>query len=282
MNHADFEGCVGVDIGGQSIRIGMLRDGDLQVIDLETPADYAIARQEILRAVQQLAGGTPRSLGIGSPGPLDWRTGFMAWTPNIPWKEVDYTELGRALGCPVHVDNDANVAGLAEAVLGAGRGYHVVSGFTLGTGIGFFTVMGGHIYHGRFDVEGGHQVINPGPDAPLCGCGARGCLEAYASASAIEARTGKQPEEIDDPEFWKEIAGYLAWGITNINVLVCPDVVVLAGGMTKRGAVLMDPLLRRLQEMNHVLPAPVVKVAELGARAGVYGAIVLAARGHSG
>jgi glucokinase len=123
-------------------------------------------------------------------------------------------------------------------------------------------------------------VINPSPDAPLCGCGARGCLEAYASASAIEARTGRSPDEIDDPEFWREIAHYLAWGITNINMLVAPDVVVLAGGMTRRGAMLMDPLLERVQQMSCVLPPPVVKVAELGARAGVYGAIALARLGH--
>ncbi|MBI3945983.1 MAG: ROK family protein [Armatimonadetes bacterium] len=280
MDTTDFEGCVGVDIGGQSIKVGMFREEQLRIIDLDTPAEYATARGAILGAVRELAGGTPRGLGVGSPGPLNWRTGVMEWTPNIPWRDVAYTELGSALGCPVRVDNDANVAGLAEAVLGVGRGHHVVSGFTLGTGIGFFTVIGGHVYHGRLDVEGGHQVLNPSPDAPLCGCGAHGCLEAYASASAIEARTGKRPEEIDDPEFWKEIAGYLAWGITNINVLVCPDVVVLAGGMTKRGAVLMDPLRHRVQEMSCVLPPPPVEVAELGARAGVYGAIVLAARGH--
>jgi len=278
MDLSDFEGYVGVDIGGQSIKVGTIRDGRLQTRDAETPAEYPVARDRILAMARESAGGTPRGLGVGSPGPLDWRTGFMPWTPNIPWRNVSYLELGAALGCPVHVDNDANVAGLAEAVLGAGRGHAVVAGFTLGTGIGFFTVKSGHVYHGRLDVEGGHQVLNP--EGPLCGCGARGCLEAYASASAILARTGKQPEEIDSPEFWAEIAGYLAWGITNINMLVCPDVVVLAGGMTRRGATLMEPLLRRVGEMCKVLPPPPVKVAELGAQAGIYGAIVLARRGH--
>lgn len=278
MDLTDFEGYVGVDIGGQSVRVGTIRNGELVVRDFETPPEYAPARERILALAKELAGGTPRGIGIGSPGPLDWRTGVMAWTPNIPWKNVSYPELGEALGCPAHVDNDANVAGLAEASLGAGRGHHVVSGFTLGTGIGFFTVMGGHVYHGRLDVEGGHQLLDP--NGPLCGCGAHGCLESFASASAIEARTGKKPEEIDDPEFWKEIGFYLAWGITNINVLVCPDVVVLAGGMTKRGAMLMEPMLAYVQQFNHVLPPPPVKVAELGHQAGIYGAIVLARQGH--
>lgn len=278
MELSEFEGYVGVDIGGQSIRVGTIRKGKLETLDFETPEDYSVAREQIIATVRQLAGGTPRGLGIGSPGPLDWHTGFLAWTPNIPWKEVSYPELGTDLGCPVHVDNDANVAGLAEAVLGAGQGYNLVSGFTLGTGIGFFIVMKGHIYHGRFDVEGGHQKLNP--EGPRCGCGARGCLEAYASATAIEARTGKEPDDIDDPPFWEEIGYYLAWGITNINTLVCPDVVVLAGGMIQRGEALFGPIRRYLAEMCKVLSLPPVVPAKLGPHAGVYGAIVLAQRGH--
>lgn len=279
MDQTEFEGYVGVDIGGQSVRVGVLRGGKLEVRGFETPAEYPEARRRIVALARELAGGTPAGIGVGSPGPLDWRTGVMEWTPNIPWKNVHYLELGTDLGCPAYVDNDANVAGLAEAVLGAGRGYGCVAGFTLGTGIGFFTVRNGHVYHGRLDVEGGHQLLNP--NGPLCGCGAHGCLEAYASASAIHARTGKQPEEIDDPAFWTEIAGYLAWGIVNVNVLVCPDVVVLAGGMIKRGATLFDPLCARTEELCKILPAPPIKPAELGHQAGIYGAIVLARYGHA-
>ncbi len=280
MDLSEYEGYVGVDVGGQSLKVGIIRGGILVTRDFPTPAEYPAARAKMLEVIRDLAGGTPRGLGIGSPGPLDWRTGIMSWTPNIPWKQVAYTEVGEALGCPVYVDNDANVAGLAEAVLGAGREYRIVSGFTLGTGIGFFTVMNGHVYHGRMDVEGGHQMLDP--NGPLCGCGAHGCLEAYASATAIQARTGKQPEEIDDPAFWDEMAGYLAWGIVNINVLLCPDAVVLAGGMVKRGEMLMAPLRRKVAAMCKILPAPPILVAELAAQAGVYGAIVLARLGHAG
>jgi glucokinase len=260
MSLTEYEGYVGIDIGGQSIKIGAVRNGELVTRDIETPPDYADARAQMLAAATELVGGKPKGLGIGTPGPIDWRTGFLYWTPNIPWKNVSYPELGEALGCPVHVDNDANVAGLAEAVLGAGKDYRIVAGFTLGTGIGYFVVMDGLIYHGKLDVEGGHQVLNP--EGPLCGCGARGCLEAYASA------------------FWAEIAGYLAWGITNVTTLVCPEVFVLAGGMIQRGETLFAPLREKLAQMLKIVPPPPVKPAELGHRAGVYGAIVLAKRGH--
>lgn len=274
----DYEGYVGVDIGGQSIRVGTIRNGELEVRGFETPASYPEARERIIALAREMADGSPRGLGIGSPGPLDWRAGKLLWTPNIPWKEISYAELGEPLGCPVYVDNDANVAGLAEAVLGAGRGAEIVSGFTLGTGIGFFTIMHGHIYHGRFDVEGGHQMLNP--EGPVCGCGARGCLEAYASATAIEARTGKRPDQIDDPAFWDEIAGYLAQGVINVNNLIGPDVIILAGGMTQRGDLLMEPLRRKANEWCKILPMAPILIAELGHQAGIYGGIVLARLGH--
>lgn len=278
MDLSEYAGYVGVDIGGQSVRVGALVDGALRLEGLETPPEYAKAHDWIAKTARALVGGSPKALGIGSPGPLDWRTGYLEWTPNIPWKGVSYPRLGEPLGCPVYADNDANVAGLAEAVLGAGQGHRIVSGFTLGTGIGFFTVMDGHIYHGRVDVEGGHMLLDP--DGPLCGCGAHGCLEAYASASAIKRETGKDPEDIDDPEFWRGIGEKLAWGIMNIHALVNPEVVVLAGGMIQRGEALFGPIRERLRAFSKIMPPPPVVPAALGPDAGIYGAIVLARRGH--
>lgn len=279
MDITELEGYVGADIGGQSIKIGTFRDGVFISKDFVTPPDYPAAREQMIAVARELAGGKPKGFGIGSPGPLDWRKGYLPWTPNIPWKHIYYTEMGNDLGCPVFVDNDANVAGLAESVLGAGRGYDIAAGFTLGTGIGFFTIKGGHIYHGREDVEGGHQMLNP--EGPECTCGSRGCLESFISAWAIRKKTGKDPDQIDDPKFWAEIAYFLAWGITNVNALVCPEIFVLCGGMIQRGDMLMTPLHIELDRMCKIMPPAPIKLAELGTRAGVYGAIVLARLGHS-
>ena len=158
MDLSGFTGYVGVDIGGQSVRVGTLRDGELVVRDSRPPRNCAPAAEQIVALARELAGGTPR------PGHRLARPARLAHRPHaLRRTSRGRMSITRAWATPSaarYVDNDANVAGLAEATLGAGRGHQIVSGFTLGTGIGFFTIMGGHIYHGRLDVEGGHQLID--------------------------------------------------------------------------------------------------------------------------
>ncbi len=279
MDYTDLQGYVGVDIGGQSIKVGTYEGEELVVIDIPIPDTYEASKKATVAAAHELLGGTPLGVGIGSPGPLDWRTGYVKFTPNIPWaREIHYLEMADDLGCPVWVDNDANVAGLAEACMGAGEGLAYVTGFTLGTGIGFFFVNNGRIYHGRYDVEGGHQIINP--DGPLCGCSGKGHLEAYISATAIERDTGMKPADINDPAFWDRYARILAQAIMTTNSILCPDIVILGGGIIKRGDMLMQPLEKHIKSMEDILPSPLVRVAKLGHRAGVVGAIILGKYGH--
>ncbi len=281
MNWAEFSGYVGVDIGGQSIRVGTPSpDGRLRILRQPPAEDFRKAVQQIAEMAKELCPEGIRRIGIGTPGPLDWRKGrLIGKTPNLPWADVSFLEIGEVLNCPTIVDNDANVAGLAEAVMGAGRGYSYVCGFTLGTGIGCFSVYNGRIFHGALDVEGGHQIILP--DGPLCNCGQRGCLEALASATAIERRWGVPPAQLEDAEVWKEIARYLAQGLVNLTVLCGAEVLVLAGGMIERGPMLFAPLEEYYRSMIKVIPAVPIKKAELGTDAGVIGALVLAKVGHS-
>ncbi len=279
MDYSDLQGYVGVDIGGQSIKVGTYQNEELKVIDIPLPPTYDESKKVIVKAAYELAGGTPQGVGIGSPGPLDWRTGFVKFTPNIPWaRNIEYTNMADDLGCQVWVDNDANVAGLAEASMGAGKGLKYVTGFTLGTGIGFFFIMDGQIYHGRYDVEGGHQIINPA--GPLCGCKGHGHLESYISATAIMRDKHMKPSEINDPEFWDGYARILAQAIMTTNSILCPDIVILTGGIIKRGDMLMQPLMKHVKTMEDILPAPMIEFAHLAHRAGVVGAIVLGKYGH--
>jgi glucokinase len=192
--------------------------------------------------------------------------------------------LEKLVGCDVLVDNDADVAGLGEALLGAGRGKQFIAGFTLGTGtgIGHFQIKDGRIYHGCLDVEAGHQILDP--NGPECGCGQYGCLEAFASAIAIKKRYGVPPHELNDPKAWEEIAFRLEQEVVNTVVFVCPDVLILTGGMLARGEMLLTPLRRFYEEMLKVYPSryrPPILVGKLGDKAGVVGAIVLAKVGHA-
>lgn len=284
MRRQDLAGFVGVDIGGQTTRVGTFDTrGQLRVISFPTEKEFATECECIAQAVRHLVPRGVKRVAVGSPGPLDWRRKrLLGKTPNLPWASVRFDQLEKLVGCEVLVDNDADVAGLGEALLGAGRGKQFIAGFTLGTGIGHFQIKDGRIYHGRLDVEAGHQILDP--NGPECGCGQYGCLEAFASAIAIKKRYGVPPHELNDPKAWEEIAFRLAQGLVNTVVFVCPDVLILTGGMLARGEMLLTPLRRFYEEMLKVYPSryrPPILVGKLGDKAGVVGAIVLAKVGHA-
>lgn len=283
MHRQELVGYVGVDIGGQTTRVGIFDEkGRLRLISFPTEGKFAAECDAIAKAAKKLMLKGIKRLAVGSPGPLDWRTKRVFITPNLPWRNVSFAKLEEMVGCEVLLDNDANVAGLGEATLGAGKGKRFVAGFTLGTGIGHFQVKDGRIYHGRLDVEAGHQILDP--NGHQCGCGQYGCLEAFSSATGIEKRYGVPPHELDDPKAWEEIAFRLAQGLVNTAVHVCPDVLVLTGGMLARGEMLFAPLRRFYEGMLKIYPPkyrPPVVPAKLGDKAGVIGAIVLACVGHA-
>lgn len=263
----------GVDIGGQNIRVGVKEGKKLKKLSSKTSFVFSETIKEIGQMINAL-GARPTAIGIGSPGPLDWRKGIVLKTPNLPWVNVSFSDLGKRFNCPVYLDNDANLAGLGEAKFGAGSGFENVAGFTLGTGIGNFLIRNGEIIHGSLDIEGGHQILDP--SGPLCNCGQRGCLEGYISSTAIGRKYHQEPAKIKDPKIWKEISYYLAWGIANLILITSPDVIILAGGMIKRGKILLGPTVKYLAGFVKIVPIPPVKPASLGEDAGIYGAITLA------
>lgn len=283
ISRGDLIGCVGVDIGGQNTRVGtILPNGRLKLISFCTQHDFDVQLDMLTDAIKRLGVDNMRRIGVGSPGPLDWRKAFVYDTPNLPWCNVSFKKLEQKLGVQVLLDNDANVAGLGEAILGAGKGKRIVAGFTLGTGIGYFHIIDGRIYHGWLDVEAGHQILDP--NGPECNCGQSGCLEAFSSATGIERRYGVPPHKLEDQDAWNEIAFRLAQGLVNIAVHTSAQVLILCGGMLARGEMLLKPLRSYYEQMLKVYPKgyrPPVVPAKLGDKAGVYGAIVLAHVGHA-
>lgn len=128
-------------------------------------------------------------LGIGSPGPINLRTGVLGLLPNLPgWEGFPLRDaLAEATGLPVKLESDANAAAIAEWKVGAGRetGLNSMAMLTLGTGVGSGLILNGRVWHGMFGMGGevGHSIVEPG--GFVCGCGTRGCLEMYASANAL-------------------------------------------------------------------------------------------------
>jgi glucokinase len=187
---------IGVDLGGTNLRIAAVeRSGSLlEKISLTTKTslgrEFVIDEMcDTIRHISQRheRGGTLLGIGIGVPGIIDIRTGFIREVPNLPgWSDTHVqSEIERRLGAKVVIDNDANVAALGEQWLGAGRHLKDLAIFTLGTGVGGGTVLNGTIWRGMTGMAGefGHIVVEP--DGVPCTCGSRGCLEQYASATGI-------------------------------------------------------------------------------------------------
>lgn len=244
-------------------------------------------------------------VGIGAPGPLDRAAGLVVESPNLGWR--DFPLRGRisdAVRLPAVLDNDANCATYGEWWQGAGRGADTLVGLTLGTGIGGGIVLGGKVYHGVSNVAGeiGHTTIEA--NGRKCKCGNYGCLEAYASGPAIALRAVEGLEagsesvltemvagRLDEisaatvyeaaargdayaNECIRETAKFLGAGVANIINILNPEMVVIAGGVTRAGDHLFTPLRAevRRRAFRSAEERCRIVAAELPGTAGVVGA----------
>lgn len=243
-------------------------------------------------AIHASAGSRVRSVGIGVPGLYDPSAGTIRFLPNVPgdWERRPVAgPVGAALGVPAFLVNDARAFGVAELRLGAARGARSMVGLTLGTGVGGAVAVDGQVLQGNDGTAGelGHQTIDP--DGPICGCGNRGCLEAYARADQIALRCGTA--SVEDAvqagnagdrravDGLAETGRYLGIGIANAVVALTPDVVVLGGGVAGAGNLIIEPLWAELRRRVHITSLDQLRIvtAELGVWAGSIGAAVFAA-----
>ena len=241
----------------------------------------------------------------------------MLFAPNLAWRDEPLREsLEDKVGLPVFVENDANASLWAESRFGAARGYRDVFLIAVGTGIGASMMIGGDVYRGRYGIAGepGHYRVVP--DGRLCGCGNRGCWERYASGSALvaEAREfarrspeaalrllqlgGGTPEGIAGPQVtqaaregdpaalrcFQIVGGWLGQGMADLAAILDPGCFVIGGGVSDAGNLLLDPArwaYERALPGRGYRDVADVRLAELGADAGVVGAADLARR-HAG
>ena len=213
---------IGVDLGGTNLRIAAVDEHGqlLEKITLGTKVargkDHVI--HEMTGAIQQLSAkhrdaGVLQGMGIGVPGIIDIKTGMLRESPNLPgWANSNVREeIEERLGTRVILENDANAAALGEKWLGAARDVEDMAMLTLGTGVGGGIVFGGRIFHGMTGMAGEFGHITVEPEGVPCPCGNRGCLEQYASATAVvrmarEAISSRRAGALEraassDPEF---------------------------------------------------------------------------------
>ena len=246
------------------------------------------------------------AIGIASPGPLDPYTGTILATPNIPeWQNFPLaTKLCEHFDVPVYLDNDANMAGLAEWQFGAGQGHHDVVYITISTGIGGGVIMGDRLlqgYHGMA-AELGHMLIDP--EGPLCGCGHHGHIESFSSGPSIgryvneQINGGEKSSLQAHPDLsatqiaaaaregdrlaisaFKRAGYYLGIAVANYLAIFDPSILIFGGGVSQVGDLLFKPLEESLREHTfhpHYLDDLVITKAALGDDAGLLGALALA------
>jgi fructokinase len=274
----------GIEAGGSKF-VCAVGSGPADIQTLEFPTTQP--GETIARAVEFFRDRAPvAAVGIASFGPIDPNLGsptfgYITSTPKKDWKNCDFAgTVGRALGVPVAFDTDVNAAAMAEFHWGAARGLENFIYVTVGTGIGGGAMVDGRLLHGRLHPEMGHVRIphdrlrDPFPgNCPYHG----DCLEGLAAGPAIEARWGRAGRLLPDGHAaWDLEAEYLALGIVSWTCTLAPQRVILGGGVMERGE-LFPKIRRRVAELlNGYLEAPEIVPAELGARAGVLGAIALA------
>jgi len=308
---------VGLDVGGTTMKAGVVDDAGQVLASANLPTEahrgqeFGLERMcETIRLAVQTARvsmANIAAIGVATPGTMDIPGGIILDPPNLkPWKNVPVRKhIQGVFAKPTAFQNDANAAALGEFWIGAGQGIHSMVLYTLGTGVGGGIVIGNRVLEGEHShgAELGHvkiEMTNP----RQCGCGRWGCLEAYASATAVVKRTQEalssgirssltdlQGELTARDVFDAAMAGdalsekvveetayYLAVGTTNMLHTVDPDMVVFAGGMIAAGESFLNRIRKHVKELAFPVPAEKTRLcyAKLGTDAGFIGAAACA------
>ena len=301
----------GVDVGGTTVKMGFFETSgellDKWEIKTDTSDNGKAVLPDIAQAIDNklaqegISKSDVEGVGIGVPGPVR-SDGVVNGCVNLGWGVINVAEeLGAQTGLKVKVGNDANVAGLGEMWQGGGKGSKDVIMVTLGTGVGGGIVMNGKIVTGSHGAAGeiGHLTVNL-HETRVCGCGKRGCLEQYSSATAIMRSAREKVANTDTPSLLRdypeitgkeifdaykagddmaedvvnEFAEYLGLGLAHTAQVIDPEAFVIGGGVSKNGQVVAD-ITKEKYEKNvmFALKDKEFRLAELGNDAGMYGAV---------
>ena len=303
----------GVDIGGTTIKMGFFETDGKLLDKWEIKTNTANGGAEILSdiakgidnklAQEGISKDEVQGVGVGVPGPVR-DEGIVNRCVNLGWGIVNVAEeLGALTGLTVKVGNDANVAGLGEAWQGGAKGCKNAVMVTLGTGVGGGVIVDGKIVAGFHGAGGeiGHITVNP-DEIEACNCGQYGCLEQYTSATGIVRMAKRKLSKSDDEtslrkfepltakdifdeakagdeiakELVDELGLILGSALSNLAVVVNPEVIVIGGGVSKAGAILIDTVEEHFKENAfYALKETRFELATLGNDAGIYGCMAM-------
>ena len=268
------------DIGGTKTRFAISRDGETfeEPLIVSTPTNYKDGIALFSDVKKELIGEEKLIISAGSVAASFNRegselTGGGSQIRDWLGKTIKY-DMEHALDCPVYMVNDTMMGGLAQAHLGPGIGHSIVVYVTVSTGVGGARIVDGKIDRNSFGFEPGRQIIDAG-NALCKGWSKQGFLIDYISGRAIEKNEGRKAEDIDDEEFWKSRADFLALGLYNITTMWSPDIIVVGGSIMK--SIPFEYLEEKYKDvLKNTFPKeqPSLEKAEFGDEMGLYGALI--------
>jgi glucokinase len=305
---------IGVDVGGTTIKAGIVDMSGAVVDRVEHPTEAQAATKSTIEIVERVIDRckelayVPVAVGIGAAGFVDVRTGSITFSPNLVYDDPDVADAVAArVNLPVMVENDANAAAWGERTAGSAKGALNMAFVILGTGFGSGFVVNGRLVRGHSGAgaEFGHTVVDP--DGPKCNCGLRGCIEQFASGQAI-ARMGREAAAEDPSSSMISFAGsadaitsldvgraaremdeaargvlkrsgrMLGIALSNIVNIFDPEMIVLAGRTIEAGEPFLGPARDQLAEMTAAQKRRPVRlqISTLGRDAGIVGSAALA------
>jgi glucokinase len=292
---------LGLDFGGTKLAAGFADESGRLLSFARCPTDPSAGPIGALAAMRALAENmgqaAPQAVGISFGGPVDSSRQRCLLSHHGPgWEDFPLVErVAEIWHRPVVMDNDANAAALGEFCFGAGRDQRNLLYVTVSTGIGGGVILDGEIYRGSHGLSGeiGHTIV--AADGPLCACGKRGCLEAFASGPAISRTYAREARLASDKVTAENVFANAASGdqiarqvldraiqalgiaLANASNLLDPDIIVIGGGVSGAGDALFRPLSQIMHSLSAPAPADVVAIvpAELGDAVGVLGAVAL-------
>lgn len=282
-----MQNIIGIDLGGTNIKTALVSlDGKIiKKCEIPTQAKKGIKTviNNIISAIKKVKSGSVVGIGIGSPGPLDYKKGIITTPVNLPFRNTPLKKIiQNKFKLPTFLDNDANCFAFAEAVFGQGKKYENIVGITLGTGVGSGIVINKKIYHGRSNAaELGHTTINYG--GPKSRCGNNGCIETHVSARGITALyNSSNPYEIyklalkgnkKAIETYKKMGYYLGIGLANIIYALDPDIIIIGGKISNAWKFFSKTMNETVKKRYFGKPPKIIK-SELK-EAGILGAAAL-------
>lgn len=283
----------GIDIGGTSVKWIVVTDAGLIIDEGSQPTNKDAIVEQSVRICCALKAAHSCLCGIGiiSPGQVDEERGIIVYAANLALDNANLAQtIYEKTSIPVVVGHDGRSAGLAEGILGAGRGARSFAMIPIGTGISAAIYTGMHMLQGAQYSAGeiGHSPVNFGGEK--CNCGQKGCLEVYASAKgiarqyalrtgndigtqAIEKKLGIDP---DADYVWDQAIQTMGLALAQLTFTVDPERIIIGGGLSKAGALYIDPLRDVVKSHLTWRSTPEIVVAQLGDQAGRWGAAILA------